>query len=542
MKIVVGDCVEAMRAMPEASVDAVVTDPPYGLEFMGKEWDKLVAPARGKTAGLEHSQTIEHRNDTPQHRASVKQPAALKRCENCGGNSSGQWNRCMCFMPDFRERSDLKQAMQAWHFAWAREALRVLKPGGHFLAFGGTRTFHRLTCALEDAGFEIRDCLMWLYGSRKGPRGHAIATAGTIQVSTGKLLPPGENLPPYESESEEAKQWSGWGTALKPAWEPIIFARKPLIGPVAENVLAHGTGALNIDVSRINYTSVADQASAIPQGKATAKIGGLAGGQQSDRERNEFTPDNTKGRWPANVLLSHVEGCEKVGMKRVKGSRIEKPSDCATDGVTSFERMRGSRPARGIGDADGMETVEAWRCVEGCPVRMLDEQSGVLKSGDSAGFKGPYKAHIYGKYKNNQINPETVYADSGGASRFFYTSKASGDERYAFCKTCSCKVAPGEDRKHPRSGHDVIRHPTQKPEDLIRYLLKFVLPPGGMVLDLFGGSGTILVAAASLGIDNAVMVERDPDYAMIAQARMASEMPFVNVEVEELKENEGGPA
>lgn len=208
------DCREVMRSLPSDSIDSIVTDPPYGLEFMGKGWDRGVPGV------------------------------------------------------DF----------------WT-EALRVLKPGGYLLAFGGTRTFHRLTCAIEDSGFEIRDCLSWIYGSGfpkshnvalsidklKGHpnRGRAIPTASTFQASDlemkNKLT--SNKVEKYEAKSNESEKWQGWGTALKPAWEPIILARKPLCGTVAENVLAFGTGGLNIDGARV----------------------GTEGGE-------------ALGRWPANVI------------------------------------------------------------------------------------------------------------------------------------------------------------------------------------------------------------------------------------------------
>jgi hypothetical protein len=236
-----GDCRDIMRSLPPDSVDAIVSDPPYGLAFMGKEWDHGVP-------GVEF---------------------------------------------------------------WT-EALRVAKPGAHLLAFGGTRMFHRLAVAIEDAGWDIRDCVMWVYGSGfpksknvalsidKGEghpnRGKAIPTASRYQNASDIHLR-SHPVETYEAKSEAAKQWQGWGTALKPAWEPIIVARKPLIGTVAENVLTHGTGALNIDGCRV--------------------AGALEGDPDRFRKTDggQFVKFNNapvvraEGRWPANVIH---DGSEEV--------------------------------------------------------------------------------------------------------------------------------------------------------------------------------------------------------------------------------------
>lgn len=235
VQLYLGDYLEVMKTLPAGSVDAVVTDPPYGLEFMGKEWDKLARPKPG----------------------------------NLGGFADGN-------KPSFeRVRSHLP-AMQDWHYRWAVEALRVAKPGAHLLAFGGTRTHHRLMCAIEDAGWEIRDVIMWLYGSgfpksldvskaidkaagvAMETRGHFpftpaddAATPGAFRTNEERENPGCRKQPPA---TDAARQWSGWGTALKPAWEPIIVARKPLEGTVAENCLRYGTGALNIDGCRVEPT------------------------------------------------------------------------------------------------------------------------------------------------------------------------------------------------------------------------------------------------------------------------------------------------
>jgi DNA modification methylase/transcriptional regulator with XRE-family HTH domain len=341
------DAIEVMRELPAESVDAVVTDPPYGLEFMGKEWDSLSpGPAKLRKSG-----------DTA--REGVR----------------GEWS--LARPQDYTRGT---RQMQAWHEAWAREAFRLLKPGGHLLSFGGTRTYHRLTCAIEDAGFEIRDCLVWAYASgfpKSLDVGKAIDKRGGADIAwfgpwlrqererrgitqkslaihfpskTGGLTgcvanwELGLNLPtvdqfnklcevlglPFtrieEAEravieetnltygyqrngerwdkgydvtapaTDDAKRWDGWGTALKPAWEPIVLARKPLRGTVAANVLAYGTGALNIDGTRIGYDGLRDEEAAKPASPGNPEgLYGFGGA---------WSGSNPPGRWPANVVLT----------------------------------------------------------------------------------------------------------------------------------------------------------------------------------------------------------------------------------------------
>lgn len=180
-RIVEGECVAAMKDMGEASVDAVVCDPPYGLQFMGKEWDAM------------------WRNQTDADRAYVERTAA-----EGDGLTARRRN-----LPDLSSDADKGRKMQAWHETWATQALRALKPGGYLLAFGGSRTYHRLAAAVEDAGFEVRDCIMWLYASG---------------------FPKSHNL---------SGDHEGWGTALKPAWESVVVARKPRDLAGISGIMAH---------------------------------------------------------------------------------------------------------------------------------------------------------------------------------------------------------------------------------------------------------------------------------------------------------------
>ena len=247
-----GDCREVMAAMDAESVDSIVSDPPYGMSFMGKGWDHGVP-------GVEF---------------------------------------------------------------WT-EAFRVAKPGAHLLAFGGTRTYHRLACAIEDAGWEIRDCVMWVYGSGF-PKSHDVSkaidkAAGAEREVVGKAAswnrPDSEaghtarmNASPGEYNltapaTDAARQWSGWGTALKPAWEPIIVARKPLCGTVAENVMTHGTGGINVDGCRVGTGGLVPGGGRSKRGK---------GGVYGDGEAPESAPPHDLGRWPANLI--HDGSDEVLGL------------------------------------------------------------------------------------------------------------------------------------------------------------------------------------------------------------------------------------
>jgi DNA modification methylase len=252
-----GNCLDILPTLPDCSVDSVVTDPPYELGFMGKKWD---------ASGIAY-------------------------------------------------RVDL----------WS-EVLRVLKPGGHLLAFGGTRTYHRMAVAIEDAGFEIRDSIHWIYGSGfpksldvskaidKAAGAEREATGptrrGAQQESTGRYGAWGDGIAPTAPATDAAKQWEGWGTALKPAHEPVVVARRPLIGTVAANVLQYGTGALNIDGARIGYASEADKGDPERFTKSkrsterTFGKGGVSGdGGMFDPNRQGLPIDHSKGRWPANVIF-----------------------------------------------------------------------------------------------------------------------------------------------------------------------------------------------------------------------------------------------
>lgn len=373
-----GDCVEVMRNLTDCSIDAVVTDPPYDL-----------------TAGKKGGTGLASINlAMPHGRARIG--------AGNGGFMGKDWDATgVAFDPA----------------TWA-EALRLLKPGGHVLAFGGTRTFHRMTCAIEDAGFEIRDCLSWLYGSG---------------------FPKSLNLD---------GDWQGWGTALKPSWEPIVLARKPLVGTVAATVSAHGTGALHIDAVRVgDDTARGDRYGDAAPGGGDGAI--LQGPKQEERW------EVPAGRWPANVVLDEAAAI-------------------ALDAQTAHLHAAGNKPG-------------------------------------SLGNEPAGKTSIFGI---GWDGPASVFNDSGGASRFFYCAKASTAERNA-----------GLDERvdHRRAN----THPTVKPIELMRWLVRLVTPPGGSVLDPFAGSGTTGIAALREGF-SFIGIERQAEYVDIARARILGDAPLLN--------------
>lgn len=476
--VVQGDCVEVMHSLEADSVDAIVCDPPYDL----------TSTARGSTPG------------------SVAASKDVFARVKSGGFMGKAWDATgVAFDPE----------------TWS-EAIRVLKPGGFLLAFGGTRTHHRMMCAIEDAGFEIRDVLSFMYGSgfpksldvsksldkyagaervvltegvpvkRMIPGADQNATGSWIK-DNGRVFVPSTTAP----ATDDALTWQGWGTALKPAWEPVVMARKPLSeSSVAKNVLKHGTGAINLDATRIGTTksipaSPSKHDDTLTHGKYGAEDG-TAGG---------FNPN--QGRWPANVVLQHSDTCEQVGQTQVKARVINR----FDDGAKPFGDGAGHPyTSTSLGDANGQETVDVWNCEPDCPVRLLDEQSGKLTSGTGAVKRASangYQPNAFGTENRAIGTPMVEYGDTGGASRFFYTSKASTSERNERTRQAGIK-------------ND---HPTIKSIDLMRWLVKLVCRPGGTILDPFAGSGTTLVAAMMEGI-NSIGIEITPEYIPIIKARI----------------------
>jgi DNA modification methylase len=418
--ILEGDCLEVLKTLPDNSVDSVVTDPPYELGFMGKSWDNT---------GI--------------------------------ANNKDMWGEC----------------------------LRVLKPGGHLLAFSGTRTYHRMAVAIEDAGFEVRDMIEWVYASGF-PKSLNIGKAvdrlqGNEREVVGQSRNGSNPLTGGLSGTETTKiqdvtkgtsEWEGWGTALKPAHEPICMARKPLAeSTVAQNVLKWGTGGVNIDISRVESGGEHKR----PE-QPTNNERGIYGKQTS------FQPTNAEGRFPANLIHDNSEEVR----------------ECFPD-------------AKGF--------------------------SGGGTKG--AGYRTEY---VNGDSKHKEL-PAQTFNDSGNASRFFksiiYQAKASKSERNKGCEGLETKTAMeltgrkegskglsgseehGNSTNPYANGGSVLPranyHPTVKPIALMEYLIKMVTPQGGIVLDPFAGSGSTLVAAKQNNFKY-VGIELTPEYIPIIKARLDS--------------------
>lgn len=478
-----GDCIQVMSEMEANSVHAVVCDPPYGLEFMGKNWD---APWKDI-----HGNALRSEEDARTTKLGLERGGADPYI------GSGI-------------RFGAGRPFQEWCQLWATEALRVLKPGAHLLAFGGTRTYHRLACAIEDAGFEVRDSIHWVYGSGFPKshsvalgidkmlggenRGRAIPTASTYQASDteekNKLT--SNPVEEYEATNPEAEVWLGWGTALKPAHEPVVVARKPLVGTVAANVIEYGTGGLNIDGCRIGTSGGTES---VGEPNHLNEVYGHGMGGLSAVEAN-------KGRWPANIILSHSEGCVEVGERQVKSNSQSKDRP-GTNSPIYRPGQEHEMVGAGHG-VDGVETIPTYRCVDGCPVAELDRQSGLVPG-----------AHPQKRFSSTRSifgaggGFDVPYEDTGGASRFFYVPKASAADR-----------TDGLDKSWFDDGERNI-HPTVKPVELMRYLVRLVTPPEGTVLDPFLGSGSTGIAAIREGF-NFIGIEKSDEYVELATKRIRS--------------------
>jgi site-specific DNA-methyltransferase (adenine-specific) len=412
VKLMLGDNIEKLRELPDNFVDSIITDPPYGLSFMGKKWDY----------------------DVP--------------------------------------------SVEFWE-----EALRVLKPGGHVLSFGGTRTYHRMVVNMEDAGFEIRDQIMWVYGSGF-PKSHNIGKAvdkieGNEREVVGDSKRHGGGsygMFGYEVNNKETKgqsDYEGWGTALKPANEPICVARKPLSEKtIAENVLKHGTGGINIDGCRIEF----------------------------DIEKE--TPTGDMYYYINNKKYPNQE----TSNSKIMGSKTKRVDLTLTEGRF---------PANLIFDETAAE--------------LLDEQSGDSKSQGGKGKatqKSLDRTDIgYGFKEIDNAAGLGGYGDTGGASRFFYVAKVSKKERNlgldGFEDKSSVRVNAPRDNEEEKTKSQKNNHPTIKPINLLTYLVRLITPQNGIVMDCYMGSGSTGIAALLEGFQF-IGMEMDEEYFNIAEARIDS--------------------
>jgi site-specific DNA-methyltransferase (adenine-specific) len=412
--LILGDCLEKLKELDANSIDSVVTDPPYGLKFMNKHWDY----------------------DVPK--------------------------------------------VEIW-----KEVFRVLKPGGHVLSFGGTRTYHRMVVNIEDAGFEIRDAIQWIYGSGF-PKSHDISKA--IDKTKGFEPLQGELNPAFREKqlehearwktsvrplyktlpsSNEAKEWKGWGTALKPSCEIICLARKPLEKglTVAENVLRWGTGAINVDESRIDYVNDKDAKEGRSAQISTSKgMEFFTEGEHDQFDRSKR--DSIQGRWPANTIFDE-------------------------------------------------ETAA-----------LLDEQSGELQSRPNKNPR-PVGKFTFVNQKEQDLHRQQYETTKGGASRFFYCAKASKRERNAGLEgmplvESGIKNDSGRGFSESDPHKKILNqnhHPTVKPLKLMEYLIKLITPPHGTILDPFMGSGSTGVAAKKLNFEF-MGIELSEEYSEIAKKRI----------------------
>lgn len=408
-EILQGNCLDRLKELDDNSVDSIVTDPPYELGFMGKKWDK---------SGIAYNVDV--------------------------------WKEC----------------------------LRVLKPGGHMLAFGGSRTFHRIAVAIEDAGFEIRDTIMWLYGSGF-PKSHNISKA--IDREHGKEVSNDGYVPNYKDKTygnglgggrktevenpatPEAQMWQGWGTALKPAHEPIILARKPLAEKtIADNVLKHGTGGINIDDCRVETDDVLGRNNG---GKDKLTWGGTYGAGKNENYKRKEKGLHELGRWPANVIH---DGSDEV-----------------------MELFPETKSGGGVKVTGNGEEKRSTYCL------------------------------------NRQKRGKTWTPNFGSAARFFYCAKASRKERDKGCENLQDKLGGslegGNDKRNGKNKPQLKpvknHHPTVKPLELMKYLVRLITPPEGIVLDPFAGSGTTLIAA-TLQDFNYIGIELNEEYIEIAKKRI----------------------
>lgn len=439
MKLILGDSLEKLKDLPTSTIDAVVTDPPYGLKFMNKHWD--------------------------------------------------------CEVP----------SEELW-----REVYRVLKPGAHVLSFFGTRTYHAGVTRIEAAGFEVRDMLSWLYGSgfpksldvskaidkaagaerevigyeasraRPNKKGFAKITSAIETAGNAGVKDNGATI--TAPATDDAKRWQGWGTALKPANEPIVLARKPLEKglTVAENLLKWGTGALAIDACRIE---AADQA---VLDAAVKRMTGNAANAGAFQSSAQIKPNSAQGRWPANVLFDEEAATALDAQSGTLKNGGQNTSSPDSEGALFGNRKSGN--TKFAGDSGGASR--------------FFYVAKASKRERNAGLEGMQER------ESSKVG-QTVWTNECQACG---KSRPQTEKQ---CGSCGGELAK-VDREKPASAN---HHPTVKPIKLMEYLCTLITPTGGIILDPFMGSGTTGCAAVKLGFEF-FGIEREAEYIAIAHKRI----------------------
>jgi len=567
------DCLTGLKELEDNSIDAIVTDPPYGLEFMGKEWDKFSTGrgAKYKSGGeLTHTE-FKKLGTLPQY---VKRPA--KRCKRCG-KQAWSGSPCKCKEPEWELDNSVLHSLQEFCYKWATECLRILKPGGHLLSFGGTRTYHRMAVAIEDAGFEVRDMLEWIYASgfpkslnvgkavdkicgetgRKEKFTEFMRATGMTANEINKItntfmgshyltnkeqpaIPTAElwaklrphikiEIPQWVDELVERierereviginkncgtnqsdgesmfgigavgkevnitkgnSEWEGFGTALKPAHEPIILARKPLSEKtIVENVLKHGTGAIDIDGCRI---PTSEDLSVERSGDKKLDTNKQGWGFKAVSRGNE-------GRFPANIICSDDALNDGVmtksgsGIKQLGGDKIN-PS-----GWKEVNRTKGEYLVGDSGSKSRYFDIDVWAEKHG-----LLQFPKASKRERNEGCEG-----LEEKEKDTKILPNRKCLNCGE-----WENKGAGNG----VDFCECETPEFEDKTiRVFKNH----HPTVKPVHLMAWLIRLVSKEGDTVLDPFTGSGTTGVACKKLG-RNFIGMELSKEYCEIAEKRIS---------------------
>jgi len=594
IRLLKGDCLQKLKELEDNSVDSIVTDPPYGLEFMGKEWDsfKTGRISKYKEGGKLDVEAIQSRKGKGGAGPSYTKRAA-KKCRTCGKQ---EWSGspCKCEIPNFEIDNSTQHTFQSFSEAWATECYRVLKPGGHLLAFAGSRMYHRLAVGVEDAGFEIRDQIMWIYGSGF-PKSHNIGKAvdklNGIEIEKGDKfnVVGGTNASnggskfrsdhPDYVKPEYQNDWNGWGTALKPAHEPIVMARKPFKGTVADNVLEWGTGGINVDGCRIG-----NEVRTTPIHSTDVKEDNTLFGLHPTIQHERV--ETTEGRFPANIIFDEEAGKILDEQSGIRKTGDIKPYISKDDGIfgtmknklhiNSFKGDTGgasrffycpkaSKKDRNSGLENKIKLNILWKNMaqEDLKVQLLvDTEYLAIKATEEfiAENKNDigWNIELFGKLlmeqfqkdmtsttkiKTNSITTSVIYNWLIGLltkdwMEDVFLKKMDGTNLVENAESSNTKMTTIKVKKDGLNqsvkfvlGKELVEisleeskstHPTVKPTDLMAYLIRLVTPKGGVVLDPFMGSGSTGKAAVREGM-NFIGIEREDEYMEIAKTRIEHE-------------------